>query len=262
MIRSVSLFLILSSLLVTNKSMATGDKGNGGDAIVCKSLFKKHVQLLDRYEGIHQGFDKSLKKGLGKSGESLESRVKYLIENYKKIDPIIGSLIEKEALALMSDLQFAHPRKRDQFIEGHKPKITQLTLEKLTEIDDSNEIMLPKKILCKKEQMVVNQLDIATDIKYKIRGDLWHLLPLNDKALTINHESIYDIFVNLLNPETDSRAISVDGFKEMYDSRVARALNIFMAQEKENIRACFQSLSQHKMQPNVTMDKNLDANLS
>lgn len=177
---------------------ASGDKGNGGDAIVCTD---GRVMLLDKYEAQKRNFKLDI------SGETLRAKVLTIVRRMKNLDPANALKVEKLALAMVSDIEIS---------DSANMKLITLTDDLLTDIDDSLETSVPRE--CHKEQFIINKkITYAQDTKFEIRSDLWNKMDLDNKAMSITHESIYDWLIEL----------------GAEDSRFARFLNGYLAQDEK-----------------------------
>ncbi len=190
-----NVFMILGILILSVTANA-GDKGNGGDVLVCNN----RIVLLDKYEAEKRNFMIDI------PGITLEEKVSTLVERLKVYDKYNGENIEETAKSMLIDLQTGETT-------PNQMQTISFSTDILNDIDDSFETAIPAG--CRKEQLIANKNIIyASDKKFEIRSDLWSLLSLEDKAMAIFHEAVYDYLINY----------------GAEDSRFARYLNGFFAQ--------------------------------
>ncbi len=191
-----NVFMILCILILSVTANA-GDKGNGGDVLVCNN----RIVLLDRYEAEKRNFMIDI------PGITLKEKVSTLIERLKVYDRYNGENIEKTTTSMLNDLQIGEAT-------PNQMQLIALSTDILNDIDDSFETAIPAG--CRKEQLIAKKNIIyMSDKKFEIRSDLWDLLSLEDKAMAIFHEAVYD-YLTSYGAE---------------DSRFARYLNGFFAQD-------------------------------
>ncbi len=187
-------FLVLSTMLLSFSAVAGDKGGNGGDAIVCPDK----VILLDYHEMNQRSMVLSL------SGSSMDEKVADVIAKITQVDPDRAHLINFYANELLRDI-----RKYDQ---GQATTNINFTDDVLSDVPDSMEVSIPRG--CVKEQLV-NQREpvFPQDRRYTIAKSFWDRMDVEQKTLTVLHESWY-------------RTLLLEGAQ---DSRVARYLNALFA---------------------------------
>ncbi|MBP9708464.1 MAG: hypothetical protein KBD78_12540 [Oligoflexales bacterium] len=156
-----------------------GVDGGGGDAVVCRNFFGgiKNAEMLDVWEG----------KNHYKLSIS-ESKVDYKLQ----IDNAIAKLPSNVDRALLK--YFASDALQNmEFISKNT---------KLAKIDDSYEVVVPKK--CKIEQVAVFQ----GDRKLLVDSEIWKKFSQTSRAALILHEANY--FYNRTMGAKDSRQSRYD----------------------------------------------------
>ncbi len=157
-----------------------GVDGGGGDAVVCRNLFGgiKSAEMLDVWEGKNH-YKLSI----------TESKIDYKIQ----VDDAIAKLpseYDRKIMRLFSD----------QIVQQALEFIKKGT--KLVKIDDSYEVVMPKK--CKIEQVAVFQ----ADQRVLIDSEIWNKFSQTSKAALVLHESLY--FYNRFMGAKDSRQSRFD----------------------------------------------------
>lgn len=183
--------LLLLGIMAMSLNAMGGDKGNGGDVVICGDL----VELLDKKEALKKKMTLNLPEG------AIAKKVKTVENRLMKLDPLRGQLFQIYSSELLKD------------IESYKNGSNNLHVitfadENLTDIDDSYEYSLPYG--CTKEQLVIrrDKMDIRMYDTYKteyiINLRLWDKLDDENKAMTVSHEVLYKIADEELG-HTDSR---------------------------------------------------------
>jgi hypothetical protein len=181
--RSFFAFFLISLALPT---FAANDKGgNGGDAVVCPGK----VILLDFHEMKRRNFILDL------PGKTLGEKVESSLNRLSRLDPFSAGILRRFAKELVTGIEVSGL--------GLPAPTLYFTDDELTDIPDSLEVSLPKD--CVKEQLVIQQEPkFPEDPRYTISKKLWDQLDLDQRALTVLHESWYRLFI--LQGETNSVA--------------------------------------------------------
>ncbi|MNS77111.1 hypothetical protein D3C72_1106850 [compost metagenome] len=165
---------ILTSLLISSSAFAGlvdgHDRGNGGDALVCKNAQGQitSAHFFDLYEATEK-FGMTL---VPPKGATLEEKVLSLIDRVSSVDPIRAKLMK---------LWYKTFNKESSL----KPGIT------LVDVPDTGDAFWPKE--CELAQLVVQtDLDLPLNpYRYLFSKDIWQLLDDNNKAATIVHELLW-----------------------------------------------------------------------
>jgi hypothetical protein len=189
----------LSSILVlvffSTLSFAGNDKGNGGDAIVCRNpLWNdiKSAELLDYYEG--------------RELRSLKLKINSSLSLREQVMGYARKLAEYSSYALFSDIEleaFKLIHAAEEFEKGilytTEVKFTKGTL---IDIPDSSSLSIPSG--CAIEQLAIRiAKNFDDDPSYLIQADIFSKLDKNQRAGLILHEVIYRAFTLKLG-HTDS----------------------------------------------------------
>lgn len=186
--------LLIAGLMAMSVNALAGDKGNGGDAVVCRDSRGEIIsaELLDYYEG------KNL-RGLKYQAEVSDVRkfTEDKVNLIKVHDPKLGEALQEVVNSLV-DASEKFGGLREQRIEE-----ILFTSAELENIQDSEHLTFPRGC-------GVEQLAIRVDKKYPedpafiIQKDIWKKLPQIDKAGLILHEAIYKYYVDTYD-EINSR---------------------------------------------------------
>ena len=147
-------------------------KGNGGDAVVCRTPQGKVLtaELLDIFESrILYGLNTQSPRGT----DATEVAVNYL-NNLKRFSPELADYLIPQVQAFMSETRFVPIA--------------------LVDIDDSNGILLPKD--CYVEQLAIQkEPNFSKDKRFTINSEIWNALDLTNKAGLILHEVLYRLAI-------------------------------------------------------------------
>lgn len=163
--------LMLGIMLLSASAMA-GDKGNGGNVIVCKDPTGsvRSAEVLDLYEGrVLYGYFYS------------ESRIPHLIQSRRYA----------EELTKIIGIEWPFHRNIYSALEGIIKNLKFLPRGTgLKPIDDSNEIVVPKG--CE----VVQTINYLNDENIYVDSDVWMLLSDTQKTALLLHEAVYSFLRN------------------------------------------------------------------
>jgi|GEM_PF-3115284 len=165
---------LLAGLLISSASFAGfgegHDRGNGGDALICKNPQGKitSAHFFDLYEA-QEKFDMTL---VPPTGATLNEKVLNLLDRVSVNDPM---------RALILKHWFKSFEKESRFKSG----IT------LVDVPDTGDAFWPQG--CELAQLVVQtDLDLPLNpYRYAFSQDIWALLDDNNKAATIVHELLW-----------------------------------------------------------------------
>jgi hypothetical protein len=185
-----SILLVLLSSLALDSAFAVhekeygGEKGNGGDAIVCLNAdyTVASVEFLDLFETreIH-----GLRPDLGEPGLSLEEKTKLLTDHIGRLFPNLARRFAEHARTFVD---------RAVFVDGP-----------LVDIPDTGEIILPKS--CRIEQAIIRgPIPNVPEKSYLINTKLWDKMDSASKVAAIAHEFFYGIGVDLFRKENSVEA--------------------------------------------------------
>ncbi|WP_408095683.1 hypothetical protein ACJVC5_11620 [Peredibacter sp. HCB2-198] len=177
-------FIIFLALVSSFNLFAGNEKGNGGDAIVCRNsqgIIHK-TELLDYYEGrtyrqIPHYFEKSLShaeyfRALAKQLMSINA------EEFKEFGPEAMALLQS-----MEEFRANVPQTRPGYI---------YTNSALTDIPDSQHVIVPRS--CGIEQLVIQfKARFPEDPKYLIQGEILKSLSEDDFRGIVLHEVLYKL---------------------------------------------------------------------
>jgi hypothetical protein len=146
------------------------DRGNGGDALVCKNAQGQitSAHFFDLYEA-KEKFGMNL---VAPQGSTISEKVLNLIDRVSGIDPIRAKTMKLWYSSFMQEASF-------------KSGIT------LVDVPDTGDAFWPKE--CELAQLVV-QTDLNPPLnpyRYIFSKDIWQLLDDNNKAATIVHELLW-----------------------------------------------------------------------
>lgn len=180
--------------ILSQQALAQNEKGNGGDALVCKDGQNTKAMVLDYYETTAI---RGIKVDLGSDSLHYLDKAKYALQKMAKIFPVFASSLQQEVDTFPENTSF----------------VAGIVLE---DIDDSQEIYIPKN--CEKLQLAIRaNKKFPTDREYLVSKDIWDMLDENNKAVLVLHEIIY------------RRAF----LKGAMDSRWVRYVNSNLLSEKE-----------------------------
>jgi hypothetical protein len=208
-------------VLLSTFSFAGDRAGNGGDVVICGN----EVVTLDYFEASRRDIKIDLPTG------NLEEKAFFLLERYRRIDPISAEFAEQTLTELLLDATSYQANKNEFQVWTH------FTNDELSDVNDSFELTLPKT--CKIKQLIIYNLKaFSFTKKFIINADLWDLLDDNQKALAIFHETLY----------------VQHAMAGWMDSRFSRYLNSILSSDKfakYSLEAYFSdiSLSQNSLEP-------------
>lgn len=179
-----NLFLMAGFLAVSVNVMA-GDKGNGGDAVVCPD----RVYMLDSHEVERKG------NSVVSEASGLKAKVQEFIERIKEKDEKLASTIKARSDIFLADI-LAFQESRIQWQAN-----TEFTSEVLVNVADEGSASVPAG--CNIQQVIIQILKpILDQKKYKVQLDLWNKMTESEKAVAVIHEAIYNYLLEQddLNP--------------------------------------------------------------
>jgi hypothetical protein len=189
---------ILAVLIGAASSFAlANEKGNGGDAIVCRNAEGKikSAELLDYFEAreyrkLPVSFD---------SSSSNEGYIRSVLEKLQSFDRYkFTKDIMLEASELLDALETF--RARGEAISDEY----RFSSQNLLDIPDSQHLIVPKN--CSIEQFVIRvKRRVQEDPKFLIQSEILNALTDRDLRGIVLHEVIYRVFIENMNAQ-DSRA--------------------------------------------------------
>lgn len=197
-------YLLLSLTLSTSVFASHGDKGNGGDAIICGD----NVRLLDHVEATEKKVNGCREFTINVPGENRAKKVETILNRLKSFDYFRYIKVKEYAEELLTGLKDLEDNNKTD------NNIVIFTNNNLPDVDDSHELMIPNG--CVKEQLVIQRerpTEFDHPARYTFKKVLWDRMDSLDQALTVTHEAIY--------------RLAIEGFA--VDSRYTRLLNEFLA---------------------------------
>lgn len=178
--------LILFTFLLSTFAYAGNDKGNGGDAIVCRAPIWNSIQsaeLLDYYEG--------------RELRSFQLNISSDLPLREKVMGYVRKLAEFSAYGAFSDAEL-EASKLIQAAEDFDRGIlfsseVKFTKGLLIDIPDSSSLSIPSG--CAVEQLAIRiAKNFEDDPSYLIQADIFAKLDKDQRAGLILHEVIYRAF--------------------------------------------------------------------
>ncbi len=201
--------LLLAGLMSVSFNALAGDKGNGGDAVVCRDAEGKvlSAELLDYYEG-------RTKRDILASSRIEEEPREYL----KEVSAKIESWDKRYEGALMAETTFLQSAIEEHLKSGEmRVRDVIFTNDTLEDIPDSLHLTFPKG--CKVEQLAIRQEKIfSQDPVYTINAEILSHLSERDVVGLVLHESIYKFFAQNLSHENSVNARYLNQHLSMHAS--------------------------------------------
>jgi hypothetical protein len=188
-----TLSIVFATLLFSKLSLAN-ERGNGGDAVVCRdnngSIIK--AELLDYYEG------RALRKIPNVLADSADPEfIRELTERLTTYEPMVFKKYKFEARLMLT--AFLNYRGSDIKTPGYV-----FVDREIEDIQDSMELLMPRG--CRVEQLVIRATKTyPEDPSFIVQGEILKALPERDVMGIVIHELIYGAFAIELG-HTDSRA--------------------------------------------------------
>lgn len=179
--------IIFLFLISSVNAFAGNEKGNGGDAIVCRDVKGQIVksELLDYYEGrSYRQMDHHFEASLSHE-EFFETLSAKLVD----FDPARFTGFKEESLKLLKSMQ-EYRSGIPQSMPGYV-----YTNGNLADIPDSAHLVVPKD--CAIEQLVIQVAQVyPEDPKFIIQSEILDSFSENDFRGIILHEVLYKFFIN------------------------------------------------------------------
>lgn len=177
--------LLIGTIGLLSTGLFANEKGNGGDAVVCRDAKDKIIsaELLDYYESRRfRGTSRSSK--LPKNVSSYKDYVNKVLNEIDRFDPS-----RVESLKTTTNLLLKAARNYDNSGTLITDQVV-FTQDYLQNISDSNHLAFPKN--CEVEQVAIRVAKIfEDDPSFLIQEEIWNSLPNLSKAGLILHEAIY-----------------------------------------------------------------------
>ena len=158
----------MASLIQSSPSFAN-EKGNGGDAVVCRDKSGNIIsaEIADYYEA---RVTRGIKTDLG-TGSNWLTRVGVATTRLERLDPARANLISTRASTFLSEANF---------VKGSD----------FPSIPDTGGIVAPTG--CHIEQIAIQKApEFPEDKRYMVNQDIWNKFDLTSQAGLVLHETIY-----------------------------------------------------------------------
>lgn len=162
--------LAVAALLVPSAAKAATERGNGGDAVVCRNSNNQitRAELLDYYEA---RVLRNIEIDLGPADKSHIDKFYVALDRLKFFSPVRSRVYAEELKNFEAETQF---------IPGVE----------LVQIEDEEPTVIPTG--CKIEQLAVQRNPVFPgDKRFVVSKDIWDKLDTTSKAGLILHEIIY-----------------------------------------------------------------------
>ena len=219
---SKELSVFLSLLLASSLCWSRGDKGNGGDVVVCPGVSSPQMLDLIEREGT-TGFDYNLNH----YGESIEDLVEEAFSRIEKFTPILSERYRQYTSQLLKDIiSFKEDYAKDPNIIEKRFNVysdTVFTTNRLSDVPDSDHDSLPEG--CTIHQLIIHRKpESKIDKRFKVNSDL--LLRMDEKniAAAIVHESL---FIDIVKHDLSSNSRDARRLNYMVSTNYWDTLGVF-----------------------------------
>lgn len=184
----------LSPIFSISNTYAGGEKGNGGDAVVCRSADGKilKAEFFDLFEAREVY---GIKIDLGANHLSLEEKIQFFDSRMNRLFPNTAGQFRRHADSFLE---------RSEFMNGP-----------LSDIADAGEVVFPKG--CKIEQAIIRGPAEGIPVQhYLINAEIWNSLDSTSKLVGISHEFFYGVAVDIYEKENsfDARRLNAEFMKK------------------------------------------------
>lgn len=185
----------LSQIFSISNTYAGGEKGNGGDAVVCRSADGKIIkaEFFDLFEAREVY---GIKIDLGANHLSLEEKIRFFDSRMNRLFPNMAGRFRRHADSFLE---------RSEFLNGP-----------LSDIADAGEVVFPKG--CKIEQAIIRGPAEGIPVQhYLINSEIWDALDSTSKLVGISHEFFYGVAVDIYGKENsfDARRLNAEFMKKI-----------------------------------------------
>lgn len=165
------MILLIFTVLLSLKTYAWVDVGNGGDSVKCRKNFLFYTDvtyiMLDEYEA--QSLRK-VKLNLGSKDESFEDKINRTINRLARLDP-------------------QRAKKYNTWWKSFFDESLMNKGERLPNLADSGAVLIPRG--CTINQVAAQQdPELPGDKRYTITEHIWKAFSNNSKAMLVMHELI------------------------------------------------------------------------